>query len=202
VTVESGDWLVFRPKAVQPKAGLILYPGALVDYRAYSWEARAIASKGYLVVVVPMPLNLAVLGSDRARGPIAAFPEVGKWAVGGHSLGGAMASSFASKSDRLVGGLVLWAAYPGDSDDLSGLDLAVTTIYATDDGLATPDKIAASRARLPASTVWVEIAGGNHAQFGSYGRQSGDGVASIDESAQQEIVVSATVSLLERIAAR
>ncbi len=119
VQVETEGWLIFRPVDGEPAVGLILYPGGRVDPRAYAPPARAIAAEGYLVVMVPMPLNLAFFGPDRAAEVMAAFPEVERWAVGGHSLGGAMAARFAHRHPSAVQGLVLWASYPAASDDLS-----------------------------------------------------------------------------------
>ena len=163
VQVDTEPWLIFRPASGQPAVGLVLYPGARVDPRSYAPAAHALAEEGYLVVIVPMPLNLAVFAPDRAAEVMAAFPERGRWAVGGHSLGGAMAARFAFQNPDAVQGLVLWAAYPATTDDLSGHPLAVTSIYATLDGLATEDKIAASQPLLPGNTFWVAIEGGNHA---------------------------------------
>ncbi len=196
VGVEVKPWLIFSPLDGEPDAGLILYPGGRVDPRAYAPTAHAIAAEGYLVVIVPMPLNLAVFGSSRAAEVLAAFPEVERWALGGHSLGGAMAARFAHRRPSAVQGLVLWASYPSASDDLSARELAVVSIYGTRDGLATEEEIAASRPFLPAETRWVAIVGGNHAQFGWYGPQSGDNPATISRQAQQQEVVAATLTLL------
>jgi pimeloyl-ACP methyl ester carboxylesterase len=201
VQVEIEPWLVFRPQARGPAAGLILYPGGRIDPRAYAPAAHALARQGYLVVIAPMPLNLAVLAPDRAADVIAAFPEIGRWAVAGHSLGGAMAARFAYQNPEIVQGLVLWAAYPASTDDLSGYALAVTSISGTLDGLSTPTKIAASRTLLPARTRWVAIEGGNHAQFGWYGLQPGDGTAAISREEQQKQIVAATADLLSLVAA-
>lgn len=41
------------------------------------------------------------------------------------------------------------------------------------------------RAYLPGNTVYTPVNGGNHAQFGSYGPQKGDGIATITEEEQQ-----------------
>jgi hypothetical protein len=201
VQVETEPWFVFRPLADNPAVGLALYPGGHVDPRSYAPAARALAEQGHLVVIVPMPLNLAVFAPDRAAEVMAAYPEIDRWAVGGHSLGGAMAARFAYQNPNTVVGLVLWAAYPASTDDLSNLLLAVTSISATRDGLATPDKIAASRPLLPGGTRWVVIEGGNHAQFGWYGSQSGDGTATISREEQQRQIVAATLVLLSQLAA-
>lgn len=197
VQVTTSPWLTFAPSGRQPATGLIIYPGGRVDARSYAPVARAIAEQGYLAVIVPMPFNLAVTDAGAAGRVIAAHPEIAHWAAGGHSLGGAMAASYAQTHPGAVQGLVLWAAYPAGNTSLAGQRLSVVSIYGTNDGLVSQDEIDASRALLPADTRYVTITGGNHAQMGWYGRQSGDGQATIDRAAQQEQVVSATVALLE-----
>jgi hypothetical protein len=192
-------WLVFEPTGFEPATGLIFYPGGRVDYRAYAPHARDIAAGGFSVVIVPMPLNLAVLGINRADQLMAAFPDIETWAVGGHSLGGAMAAEFASSNPTQVSGLVLWASYPGGNNDLSGASLPVLSVYASNDGLATLEDIADSRVRLPASTTFVEIVGGNHAGFGWYGDQNGDGIASLSKAEQQDQIVQATITFLQAL---
>jgi poly(3-hydroxybutyrate) depolymerase len=193
------NWLVFEPGAQEPRGGLILYPGGRVDPRSYAPAAHAIAAQGYLVVITPMPLNLAVFGANKASEVMADFPQIHRWAVGGHSLGGAMAASFVYSHPNTVEGLVLWASYPANNNSLADRKIKVASISGTRDGLATPDKIAASRTLLPADTVWTPIAGGDHAQFGWYGPQAGDNPATISRAAQQEQIVAATVALMDSL---
>jgi len=197
VEAASNDWLVFQPSDSQPETGLIFYPGGRVDYRAYAPLAQAIADGGYLVVIVPMRLNLAVFSPDRAAQVIDAYPQIRRWAVGGHSLGGAMAARYAGRNPDKVSGLVLLASYPAESDSLAGAETRVLSIYATLDGLATPEKIESSWAFLPQDTRYVAIEGGNHAQFGWYGVQDGDGQAAISRAAQQSQTVAAILAFLE-----
>ncbi len=199
VRVETEPWLVFQAAGEAPSTGLVFYPGGRVDPRAYAPAARALAAEGYLVAIVPMPLGLAILAPDRAADVMAAFPKVQQWAIGGHSLGGAMAARFAYQNPDASQGLALWASYPASDDDLSGRDMAVASIYGTLDGLATEDKIATSRPLLPPDTTWVPIEGGNHAQFGWYGHQVGDNEASITRAAQMDQVVAATLALLRTL---
>ena len=201
VRVEQDPWLTFIPTGEVRPVGLILYPGGRVDPRAYAAAAHALAAEGFLTAIVPMPLNLAVFAPQRAADVMEAFPEIQAWAVGGHSLGGSMAANFAAAQPLDVEGLVLWAAYPAGSDDLSGSGLRVASIYGSLDGLATPEKVLASRPLLPPESDFIEIAGGNHAQFGRYGPQAGDNPATISADEQQAQVVAATRSLLERLEA-
>jgi hypothetical protein len=199
VTVETEPWLVFRPATTEPTTGFVLYPGGRVDYRSYAPTARALAATGYLVVIPPMPLSLAVLAPGRAAEVIDAFPEIETWAVGGHSLGGAMAAHYVYENPGTVDGLVLWASYPPSSDDLSGRqDLAVVSIYGTLDRQAE-EGIPASRTLLPVATEWVVIEGGNHAQFGWYSEQPGDNPATISREAQQAEIVAATAAFLKAL---
>ena len=199
VTVETGKWLVFTPTASRPTIGFIIYPGGRVDYRAYAPAAHQIAAQGNLVVIVHVPLNLAVFNPNAAETVISAYPEIKHWAVGGHSLGGAMAANFARSHPGTVHGLVLWASYPSGADNLSQSELKAVSISSTLDGLSTPAKIEASRALLPADTIWVAIEGGDHAQFGWYGSQSGDNPATISREEQQQQIIQATVNFLESL---
>ncbi len=197
VTVTTGEWITFSPAGQAPQAGLIVYPGGHVDPRAYAPLARQIAAQGYRVVIVPMPLALAVMAPNRALQVMAQDPSIETWAIGGHSLGGAMSARFAYTHPDAVDGLVLWAAYPASTDDLSGYDLVVTSIYGTLDGLSTGNKIDASLPLLPAGTRWIPIEGGNHAQFGDYGPQAGDNLSTITAEEQYAQAAGATVTLLE-----
>jgi hypothetical protein len=195
IQVELDPWISFVPQDQPPTTGFIFYPGGLVQAEAYAPPLRAIAKSGYLVVITPMPLNLAVLNSGAAADVMAAHPEIETWAIGGHSLGGTMAASFADQNPDITG-LVFWASYPAESSDLSGQSIAVSSIYGTLDGLATPEKVLAAEPLLPSDTTWVPIEGGNHAQFGWYGNQDGDNPAAISRAEQQEQVVLATLELL------
>lgn len=191
VEVSNNPWLVFSPRQASIQTGIIFYPGGRVDPRAYAPSAQEFAKQGYLVVIPPMPLNLAVFAPDKASEIILSFSEIDNWILGGHSLGGSMAAQFTSNNLDQVDGLMFWASYPAESNDLSLADLPVVSIYASEDGLATPEKVLDSEPLLPESTVWRLIQGGNHAQFGWYGDQAGDGVATISRQEQQDQIMDA-----------
>jgi hypothetical protein len=110
-----------------------------------------------------------------------------------------MAANFVYSEPSEAQGLVLWASYPASNNDLSNSDTGAVSVYGTLDGLATPDKIAASEPLLPADTIWVSIEGGNHAQFGWYGDQAGDNPATISRQEQQDQIIQATVNFLESL---
>lgn len=197
VTKQNG-WLVFEPPEPTPQVGLIFYPGGHVDYRAYARPLSQIAEAGFLVVVVRMPFNLALFGTNRADEVIASFPQIRTWVIGGHSLGGAMASYFTDKHTELVDGLVLWGAYPPQSVDLSSEKTFPTmVIYGELDKVASPDEILATKTQFPPGADFIVIEGGNHSQFGDYGLQRGDQLATIPTEAQQQAAVTATISLLD-----
>ncbi len=196
VTDSSGE---IRLLPADPSAtGLVFYPGAKVDPRAYVRILRPLAEAGYTVVIVKFPYNLAVFGIRSANDVIGRDDGVDHWVIGGHSLGGAMAATYATDPHRELAGLLLYAAYPaGSMAERTGLD--VTSVYGTEDGLATVAKIEASKADLPADTHFVAVDGGNHAYFGDYGSQSGDGTATISRDDAQAQIVAATLEQLDRI---
>jgi hypothetical protein len=196
VTVtDSGDQIVFMP-AKTPKTGLIFYPGAKVDPVAYSESMQAIAQAGYAVFLEKFPLNFAIIQPNRADDVIAKNPSITNWAIAGHSLGGASACLYANTSSK-VKALIFWAAYCDKSFDLSlRTDVQVTSISGSLDALATPEKVESTKIFAPANTKYIVINGGNHAQFGNYGVQSGDNPATIRREDQQKQIVAATIAAM------
>ena len=171
---------VFAPE--EPLAGFIFYPGGKVEYTAYAPLLRACAERQVLCVLVRMPCNLAVLNASGADGIQEQFPEIGRWYIGGHSLGGAMAASYATSHAGELDGLVLLAAY--STQNLSNSGLAVLSVYGSEDGVLDMEKYEQYRSNLPADTVEVVIDGGCHAGFGRYGAQDGDGTPTISSNEQ------------------
>lgn len=178
------------------KSGFIFYSGGLVEPEAYAAHLQPIAQAGYAVFAPTMPLNLAVFNIDAADEIIAEHPEIEHWIIGGHSLGGAMAAQYAFDNDNQIDGLVLWAAFPAQSTDLSNHDISVASIYGSNDGLASAEEIKNSAARLPDDTIFIEISGGNHAQFGDYGEQKGDLSADIPLKDQIAETVKGTLMIV------
>ena len=196
---DNGNFVVFTPTSNTPITGFILYPGGHVDYRSYAPVAQEIARRGYMVSIVQMPLSLAVFGISRADDVIAAYPDMRYWVVGGHSLGGSMAASYAQNHHDTVQGLVLWASYPVNSDDLSSTSLKGLSTYGSNDQVLNRDNFNATVSLLPPGTIMQVIQGGNHAQFGNYGLQPGDGTATISDTDQQMQAADLTVRLLRAV---
>jgi len=200
VTVkDSGNFIVFTPTSNKPITGFIFYPGGHIDYRSYAPVAQEIASHGYMVSIVRMPLSLAVFGINKADEVITAYPDMRYWVIGGHSLGGSMAASYADKHRDKMQGLVLWASYPMTSDNLSSTNLKGLTTFGSNDQVMDRDNFNATRPLLPPGTIMRVIQGGNHAQFGNYGLQPGDGTATISAADQQTQAADLTVRLLRAV---
>lgn len=193
---KKNGFITFSPVDKTVTTGFIFYPGGRVDYRAYAPALRLIAEQGHFVALVKVNLNLAFFEINAADEVISAHPEVERWAVGGHSLGGVAASSYAAGNPQTVDGVVFWASYPAD-DSLKGFAIPVLSVYGSNDGLSTLGTIEESKALLPPDAVFVLVKGGNHAQFGAYGPQAGDLPASISAEEQWKQVADATVRFLE-----
>jgi dienelactone hydrolase len=211
VRVEVGRRLAFLPEPRAPGSttmrppgaptGLVLYPGGFVHPEAYAPVARLIAEAGHPVVIIAVPLRLAFLDVEAAAVVPPIYPDVPRWAVGGHSLGGVAAAWFAQSQPSRVAGLVLWAAYTDDAHTLAGSSLPVLSVSGTRDGNVTPSRISASRLTLPPTTRFVAIDGGNHAQFGAYQFQLNDSTADITRTDQHRRVAEATVTFLDTLGA-
>ena len=193
VTVtQTEDRAVFLPREVS--AGLIFYPGGKVEYTAYAPLMLALAEQEILCVLVEMPGNLAVLDMAAAEGIPEQFPEAERWYLGGHSLGGSMAASYLADHAAEYEGLVLLAAY--STADLAATNLKVLSLYGSEDGVLNREKYAEYRPNLPESAIETVIQGGNHALFGSYGPQEGDGQPTISSTEQLRLTADAIAALL------
>lgn len=198
VTMEEQDgYLACWPQGATPTTGFVFYPGGKVQMQAYLPYLAEVAQAGYFCVLLDVPFRLAILDVNAADKAIQDHPAIKKWAVGGHSLGGVAAATFAGEAGPEVAGLVLLASYA--SNNLAGSSLAVLSITATQDAVLNWKKYEEAKSNLPLQTQYVSIEGGNHSQFGMYGHQSGDGEAAITEEEQRAATAAATVYLLQAL---
>lgn len=175
--------------------GVVFYPGGKVEYTAYEPLMCALADRGILAVLVKMPFNLAVLKQNAADGVTEQFPEVESWYMAGHSLGGSMAASYVAKNTDKFDGLIMLAAY--STSDLSESGLKVASIYGSLDGVMNREKYAEYFPNLPIDTEEAVIYGANHAGFGMYGEQDGDGTATISNAEQINLTAQIITDFLK-----
>jgi pimeloyl-ACP methyl ester carboxylesterase len=203
--VDTPTQVALIPSADVGATGFLFQPGAKVDARAYVSALRPLALAGHVVVIAKQPLGIAFLATNAIDSARSEFPNVTKWVVGGHSLGGTVAalqatgaqvqsSDSGSASVAPIVGLVLFASYP--AADMSNSNMPVLSLSGEKDGLSTPGAIAASRPNLPSSTTFIEIPGANHASFGDYGMQFGDGVATANLANSHAAITKATLDFV------
>jgi dienelactone hydrolase len=177
--------------------GLIFYPGARVEAEAYAVFLHEMARWGHATFLAKMPLGLAVFGRDHAASLISAYPAIQTWVLGGHSMGGGLASEFVAAHAN-VRGLLLYGTFP--SRDLSRrTDLVVTLIYGKHDTVITPAQITQTSSKLPAQTRYVAIEGGIHSFFGDYGPQDGDGQATISHEEARTQILQASHAFFQQV---
>lgn len=169
------------------KTGIVFYPGGKVEAKAYLPLLIALVDEGYTCVLVEMPFHLAVFNPNAAQDILSTVSGIDQWYLAGHSLGGAMASSHMKKNAQDFAGLILLAAYP-----LNDAEIPTLTLYGSEDKVVDPDKI-------NAVDDAIAIPGGNHAYFGNYGEQEGDGRAEITREAQQNFTVEAIKRFIEQV---
>lgn len=171
----------------QSDTGIIFYPGGKVDEVAYTPLMQPLAEMGHETFVPEMPFHLAVFDVDAADAIIENNPDIKYWYLGGHSLGAAMAASYVADNIDKIDGLILLAGY--STADLSQFNLPVLALYGSEDEVMDTEKVAEYRSNLPADTNEETILGGNHAQFGRYGEQAGDGQAEISIEEQLTLTI-------------
>lgn len=184
VTETSFGWFFDGPSE---DTALIFYPGAKVEEAAYAPFLHKLAASGADAFLVRMPLRLSLFGIGKA-GAIQSMYSYDHWYIGGHSLGGASAAYYARQHADRLDGVVFCAAYPTSAMDDA---LTVVTIYGTNDRVLNRFRYEWSERYLPPDTTECVIEGGNHAQFGNYGPQDGDGEAAISTDEQQQEAVEA-----------
>ena len=174
VTISRTDY-GWRFDGPAEEDALIFYPGAKVEEIAYAPLLHRIAAEGMDVCLVEMPFRLAVLAPNRAD-RVMETEEYANWYIGGHSLGGVMAVSYAANHD--LRGIVLLASYP-----TKAVDEPLLLLYGTEDGVLNRERVAEASHYGSVETRVIE--GGNHASFGDYGPQAGDGEAALSAEEQQ-----------------
>ena len=191
VLVTNDEYISFIPQDEEIKGGIIFYQGAKVEYTAYSKLMYELALEGYAAFIVKMPFNFAIFGVNKADEIINDY-DIDNWYLMGHSLGGAMASSYVSQNLDVIDGIILLASY--STEDLT--KTRVLSIYGSNDLVLNIDKYNEYKCNLPQDYIELVIEGGNHAYFASYGEQAGDGLATITSEEQITITVEAILEFI------
>lgn len=187
----SSNMTAYVPEG-EIKAGLVFYPGGKVEYNSYEPLLKTCAKEGIVCIVVKMPQNLAIFGINKALDAIEFFPNVENWYIGGHSLGGNVASICAAGHRGVFKGVVLLGAY--SLNDIT--DHKVLSIYGSEDGVLSQKRYGKNKDNLPSNFTEYVIDGGNHAYFGMYGKQNKDGEATITNAEQIQITASKIVEFI------
>lgn len=161
--------------------GFIFYPGGKVEHTAYEPLMYLLADQDITCFLIEMPFNLAIFNINAADSIIDSYSNINHWYIGGHSLGGAMASSFALKNND-IDGLILLGAY--STGDLSNKNIEVLSIYGSEDKVLNKEKYNECKANLPSDYQEIILEGGCHSYFGMYGMQDGDGIPSLTNEEQ------------------
>lgn len=172
------DYYIFEPEKYE--TGIIFYPGGKVEAEAYAPLLKKLAENDILCILFKMPFNLAVFDKNKANSVIDKYNV--DWYMSGHSLGGAMASSYTANNLDKIKGLILFAAY--STVDLSDTGLDVLSIYGTNDNILNMKKYQENLKNLPSNYKEFVISGANHSGFADYGLQKNDGTASISNDEQ------------------
>lgn len=188
---ETEKYIVYGD--TKSEQGLIFYPGAKVDEKAYAPLMDELSQAGICCVLVKMPYHMAILDTDAAEPIMQELVDVDRWYIGGHSLGGAMAAGFSAEHESELSGLILLAAYPTDALDT----LPVLSLYGSEDGVLNRGKYENSISFASNLTEYV-IEGGNHAGFGNYGAQKGDGKADISQEEQWQETVDYILNFMRQ----
>lgn len=186
--------LVFTPENPNGQ-GLIVYQGAKVKTGAYAYLGEKLSEQGYTVSIPQLPLNFGIFGVNKAEAVIEDYPDIQSWFIGGHSLGGVAAAMYAEDHQDELAGLFFLGSYPAGDFALS--DLPMLSVFGENDGLTLPENIENNRVLFSANSEFVEIPGGNHAQFGLYGEQKGDDEADIAPLEQQDLIIEALLNWME-----
>ncbi|HCS19038.1 MAG TPA: hypothetical protein DIW47_00490 [Bacteroidetes bacterium] len=196
IKVSHEDYgISFTPTKGHSKV-LLFYPGAFVDVMAYAPLCRAIAKEGIRCVLIKMPLRLALFGYHAPQSTQLFADTSNEYILAGHSHGAEMAAHYIKENPGRFQKLILLGTQYPEKISLADNKIKVLKVYGTNDGLEPVAEVEKNKVNLPAGTRYVEIVGGNHGQFGYYGKQPFDNRATISREEQQKQVVQAMLDFI------
>ena len=156
--------------------------GAFIPEGSYIPVMAGLAEKGYTCFLPHHPLNFATLGNEITEKIRKDNPQIKKWYIAGHSMGGSMALEDVLEHPEIFSGLIFMGSFAGR--DITASGVPVLLLFAENDGVCVYESHKKYRVNCPADTEEYVIAGGNHAGFGDYKKQMFDGEASITPEEQ------------------
>lgn len=211
---ETADYILIS-SGESSHEGLIFYPGGLVDAHAYlPWMDSLVTRRDSLqIICLKVTANLSILDMQKAMNVLSDFPMINRWVISGHSLGGVVACFTVSQNENSFDALIPMAAWTTENYPLQNWPGAVMSLSASADSLATPSEVNMNKYLFPPEasidtldfpmqrgfSYYKQIQGGNHAGFGKYGEQDGDGFAEITVEQQHGIIAESINNFLELI---
>lgn len=197
--IEQNKYYYFKTET-DLNTAFIFYPGGKVEETAYAPLIKMLSDRGYPAFLVKMPFNLAVFDKNRAEIILKEYQkQFDNFYIIGHSLGGAMAASYIENNIDTFTGLIFLASYPPDNVDFSNTKINILSITASNDQIIDSEKLEETKDNLPSKTEFNIIKGGNHAGFGNYGPQQGDGVSTITKEKQWETTVDMIINFVQNV---
>ncbi len=177
MTSEKDDYITYDNGS---NTGFIFYPGAKVESSAYSYLSQINAN----VYIAKFPFEMAMFDYKVANQIIADHPEITKWYIGGHSLGGVFANRYAVTTDNQIDGIIYLGSYPADGDQSNIPSIALFG----DQDLVVGDYTEKTELFTDATEVIV-LENANHSGFGNYGQQKGDSELSAEDKEEQQATI-------------
>jgi pimeloyl-ACP methyl ester carboxylesterase len=190
--------LMMIPSGGELNTALVMFPEGNMDIRTYAPIGQQVARQGYAVVFLSRRLETGVPMAEektRIEALMAAYPQITRWVVGGHTWGAQVGARYAADNPDRVAGVVLWGARLSADSSLADSDLPILMVYGTLDD-KNVDLLASNRPWLPEHTVWAPIDGGNRVRFASFGPMAADVGATISAEEQQAQAAAITVEFL------
>ena len=182
----SNNYYLFDNQANTDKA-IIFYGGAKVEEPSYAPMLNKIAHEGVDVYLLKMPFCFPLFSKTKADSVYKVNNTYKEVYLMGHSLGGVCAAMDLEVTKLDYKGIIFLASYPNQQLDNKYKAL---TIYGSEDHVMKMKEYTENLAYLPAGYISKVIEGGNHANYGYYGNQKGDGKATISREQQIDLTVS------------
>ncbi len=195
--IETDDQITFKSETTSNTVEVIFFQGGLTDPKAYAPLCRKFAESGFTCHLIKMDWRLPQYDFQK----ISTLFDLkkGNYIIGGHSQGGKIAAQFVYENPDLMKGLFLMGTSHPRDIDLSNQNISCIKLYAENDGLASVEEVMENKTKLPLNAKLVMIKGGNHSQFGYFGKLLMDSSANISIEEQQLQTFDNLINFMNKI---